>query len=83
VSKAIGAREVIDTPVSVTRSPYQFSLAADRMAAKGTAATPSVNSTASINGGRAQSTAFVIDGASTTHIGGIGNWSARRSPSRK
>lgn len=72
ISKGIDTKEVIDVPISVSRSAYQFMMLSTGIAARGSSTSPEVSAQTSINGSRAQNTAFVIDGASTTHIGGIG-----------
>jgi hypothetical protein len=72
ISETIGAKEIRNLPMA-TRAPYNLLLLASGVSAGGN--DPSdldYSGAVSINGSRTRGTAFVVDGASTTHIGGIG-----------
>lgn len=71
ISDTISASEIRNLPLS-TRTPYALlGLSAGIVAGGNDPADPDFAGASSINGARARGTAFVVDGASTTHIGGI------------
>jgi hypothetical protein len=72
MSETISAKEIRNLPMA-NRAPYNLLLLSAGIAAGGN--DPSdldYSGAVSVNGSRARGTAFVVDGASTTHIGGIG-----------
>ncbi|MFN3324955.1 MAG: carboxypeptidase regulatory-like domain-containing protein [Bryobacteraceae bacterium] len=72
ISETISSSEMQQLPLT-SRSPYQLMVLAAGVSARGgDPSSLAYDSQVSINGSRAQGTAYVVDGASTTHIGGIG-----------
>jgi hypothetical protein len=72
ISDTIAAKEIANLPLQ-TRAPYGLLVLSAGVSAGGD--DPSnldYSANVSINGSRAYGNAFVVDGASTTHIGGIG-----------
>ncbi len=72
ISETISAKEIRNLPMA-NRAPYNLLLLSAGIAAGGN--DPSdldYSGAVSVNGSRTRGTAFVVDGASTTHIGGIG-----------
>jgi hypothetical protein len=72
ISETIGAKEIRNLPMA-TRAPYNLlSLSAGVVAGGNDPSDLDYSGALSVNGSRTRGTAFVVDGASTTHIGGIG-----------
>jgi Carboxypeptidase regulatory-like domain/TonB dependent receptor/TonB-dependent Receptor Plug Domain len=72
VSETISAKEIRNLPLA-TRAPYNLlSLSAGVVAGGNDPSDLDYSGAVSVNGSRTRGTAFVVDGASTTHIGGIG-----------
>jgi hypothetical protein len=72
ISETIGAKEIRNLPLA-TRAPYNLlSLSAGVVAGGNDPSDLDYSGALSVNGSRTRGTAFVVDGASTTHIGGIG-----------
>ena len=72
ISETITANEIQNLPL-ITRSPYTLlSLAAGISAGGNDPSDLEYHTNLSVNGSRVLGNAFVVDGASTTHIGGIG-----------
>lgn len=72
ISETIGAKEIRNLPLA-TRAPYNLlALSAGVVAGGNDPSDLDYSGAVSVNGSRTRGTAFVVDGASTTHIGGIG-----------
>lgn len=70
VSETISSTDIQNIPLA-GRSPYQVLALAPGISTTGDDPTQLEFDSASINGSRRRANAYVIDGASTTHIGGI------------
>jgi Carboxypeptidase regulatory-like domain len=72
ISETIGAKEIRNLPLQ-NRAPYSLlALSAGIVAGGNDPSDLDYSGAVSVNGSRTRGTAFVVDGASTTHIGGIG-----------
>jgi hypothetical protein len=72
ISETISAKEIRNLPLA-TRAPYNLlALSAGVVAGGNDPSDLDYSGAVSVNGSRTRGTAFVVDGASTTHIGGIG-----------